>query len=153
MKSKKTYAQNTQEIKLCKTIFTYLETAYLFYQSAHWQTAGSAFYADHLLFQRLYEGIRDEIDSLGEKMVGVYDSKHVDYTLRLKNLCILSEHLSLESNQKAYIATALVIENKILGHLKTADTMDYSSGVKDLFAGFTNTHEGHEYLLKQRQMG
>jgi DNA-binding ferritin-like protein len=153
MKPKRTTAQNTYEVKLCKTIFAYLETAYLFYQSAHWQTAGSTFYADHLLFQRLYEGVREEIDSLGEKIVGVFNASDVDYTLRLKHLCTLSDYLDMNANQKAYINTALAIETKLLEHLKSTDTMDYSPGVKDLFAGFANAHEGHVYLLKQRQRG
>ena len=153
MQTKKVTAENSYEIKLCKTIFAYLETAYLFYQSAHWQTMGSTFYADHLLFQRLYEGVREEIDSLGEKIVGVFNASDVDYTLRLKHICTLSDFLDMDANQKAYINTALTIENKLLGHLKSADTnMVYTPGVKDLFAGFANAHEGHVYLLKQRQM-
>jgi len=148
---KQTLAESTYEVKLCKTIFAYLETAYLFYQSAHWQTNGAMFYADHLLFQRLYEGVREEVDSMAEKLVGVYSSDLVDFTNRLDNINIISDFLNMTTVQKSYIATGLLLENKILEQLKSADAADFSPGVKDLFAGFANTHEGHVYLLKQRQ--
>ena len=148
---KRITGENSYEVKLCKTILAYLEMAYLFYQSAHWQTNGSEFYADHLLFQRLYEGLRDEIDGLGEKIVGVYSLDFVNFTDRLKNICTLSDFVGMESLQKSYISTALLIENKLLEQLASADLADFSPGVKDLFAGFANTHEGHVYLLKQRQ--
>jgi len=151
MKVLKVVAENSYEVKICKTIFAYLELAYMFYQSAHWQTHGSEFYADHLLFQRLYEGVREEIDQMGEKLVGVYGLDQVTLTTRLKNISTLSNFLNMEVGQKTYITTAIKLETKLLEQLKTADTLDYSPGVKDLFAGFANDHEGHLYLLTQRQ--
>jgi len=141
----------SEEIKLVKTILTYLEVSYLFYQSAHWQTKGSEFYADHLLFQRLYEGLRDEIDSLGEKTVGVFGIDHVDFSRRLDNMGILTDYLNLNVQQKSYISTAILLETKLLDLLQQSETTDFSSGVKDLFAGFANAHEGNLYLLQQRQ--
>jgi DNA-binding ferritin-like protein len=143
---------NKYEIKLLKTIMAYLEMSYLFYQSAHWQTKGSDFYGDHLLFQRLYEGIRDEIDTVGEKMVGVYGPEHVDVHRRLSNLSILSDFLDLQYIQKEYVNTGLVMEKKLLDLLQEADKSTFSAGVKDLLAGIANTHEGHMYLLQQRQL-
>lgn len=148
---KRIIAETSYEEKLCKTILAYLESAYLYYQSAHWQTKGSDFYGDHLLFQRLYEGIRDEIDSLGEKITGVYSMDHVDLTKRIKNLDAILDFVNMETIQKSYISTSLLLENKLLDLLKSADSANFSSGVKDLFAGIANTHEGHVYLLKQRQ--
>jgi len=149
---KKVVAEGSaHEIKVAKTILTYLELSYLFYQSSHWQTNGSEFYADHLLFQRLYESLREEIDSLGEKLVGVYGAEHVDLCRRVSNIGTLSEFLDMEYVQKSYISTALVIEKKLLDLLQEADGLQFSSGVKDLFAGFANTHEGNVYLLQQRQ--
>jgi hypothetical protein len=42
----------------------------MMYQTAHWQTRGPEAYGNHLLFQRLYEGILEEIDGIAEKIVG-----------------------------------------------------------------------------------
>lgn len=143
--------QPDYEIKVTKTVLAYLELSYMFYQSAHWQTKGTDFYGDHLLFQRLYEGIRDEVDTLGEKLVGVYGVEHVDLHRRITNLTTLANFLDIQYIQKEYISTALVMEKKLLGLLQEADTLNFSSGVKDMFAGFANAHEGNIYLLQQRQ--
>ena len=141
---------SSYEIRLCRTIMTYLELLYMYYQSAHWQSNGSEFYGDHLLFQRLYEGLREEIDSVGEKMVGVYGIQYVNFDLRLNSLEKLSDFLSMSQNQQTYISTAILIESKVINLLQEIDIGTFSAGIKDLFAGIANTHEGHLYLLKQR---
>ena len=41
---------------------TMLHALLLLHQSAHWQVRGPTYYGDHLLFQRIYEGIAKEID-------------------------------------------------------------------------------------------
>jgi DNA-binding ferritin-like protein len=46
-----------------------LRAVQLLHHTAHWQTAGATFYGDHLLYERLYTGITEEYDSLGEKTV------------------------------------------------------------------------------------
>jgi len=139
------------EVKLVKTILTYLEVSYLFYQSAHWQTRGTDFYGDHLLFQRIYEGLREEIDSLAEKIVGVYSSEHVDFNRRLSCMVTLADFLDMQYIHKEYISTGLFLEHKILDLLQEADQSTFSAGVKDMLAGIANTHESHVYLLQQRQ--
>ena len=150
MKALKVVIGNPYEIRLCRTIMTYLELLYMFYQSAHWQTKGSEFYADHLLFQRLYEGIREEIDNVGEKLVGVYGEQYVDFSLRLASINKLSDFLDIIQNQQAFISTGIAIEIKLQDLLQEVDSGTFSAGVKDLFAGIANSHEGHLYLLKQR---
>ena len=124
----------------------------MFYQSAHWQTKGSEFYADHLLFQRLYEGVRGEIDNVGEKLVGVYGDQYVDFSLRLASINKLSDFLEVHQNQQFFIGTGIMIEVKLQDLLQEVDSGTFSAGVKDLFAGIANDHEGHLYLLKQRQV-
>ena len=42
------------------------------FQSTHWQVFGESFYGDHLMFQRLYESLDDEIDTVAEKMVAMF---------------------------------------------------------------------------------
>jgi DNA-binding ferritin-like protein len=37
------------------------------HQTAHWKVRGEPFYGDHLLFQKLYEAVGEEIDTLAEK--------------------------------------------------------------------------------------
>lgn len=152
LKALRIVTSDAYEIRLCRTIMTYLEMLYLYYQSAHWQTKGSEFYADHLLFQRLYEAVREEIDNVGEKMVGVYGLGNVDFSLRLASINKLADFLNMAQNQQSFVSTSVTVETKILDLLQEVDTGSFSAGVKDLFAGIANTHEGHLYLLKQRMV-
>src|SRR5574338_1167848 len=55
-----------------------LHALYAIHRSAHWQTSGASFYGDHLLFQRLYEPLDDEIDALAERMVATVGPEAVD---------------------------------------------------------------------------
>ena len=47
------------------------------YQTSHWQAQGATFYEDHLLFERLYGSVTEEIDALAEKLVGYLGSDSV----------------------------------------------------------------------------
>jgi len=55
-----------------------LLATYRLMQSLHWQASGASYYGDHLLYQRIYEGISKEIDSVGERLVGLYGPAPVD---------------------------------------------------------------------------
>ena len=59
------------DIKYTKYISIYI-TLQTIYKNFHWLTHGTAYYADHLLFERLYNSITEEIDYLVEKMVSLY---------------------------------------------------------------------------------
>jgi DNA-binding ferritin-like protein len=52
----------------------------MLYQTSHWQSSGQAYYGNHLLFQRLYEGVQAEVDGLAEKLVGYVGAGSVDLT-------------------------------------------------------------------------
>ena len=53
-----------------------LHALYWLHWTAHWQAEGD--YARHLLFQRLYEAIPDQLDTLSEKMVQMYGARAVN---------------------------------------------------------------------------
>ena len=52
--------------------------------TAHWKAKGEMSYSDHLLFQRIYSGdgggpdINEQIDGLGERLIGLYGQGAVD---------------------------------------------------------------------------
>ena len=63
----------------------------LMYQHLHWITAGDSFYSDHLLYERLYKKMTEEIDEVAEKFVGLSGS---DSVCPIKTTRVCSELLS-----------------------------------------------------------
>jgi len=120
--------------------------------TTHWQVKGQPFYGDHLLFQRLYEGLAGEIDGTAEKIVGIYGSEAVgghDSIDRahnvLKRWCDTEDLFSraLQTEQEFQILVKSVrelLESK--GHL--------SLGLDNFLQGLADTHETNLYLLQQR---
>jgi hypothetical protein len=126
---------------------------YLLHQSAHWQSSGPTYYGDHLMFQRLYKPINKEIDSLGERAVGLGDPRLV---------CPLTtSQMALDLLQawgkghrvdapKRLVQLSLYAEKCFLKAIKEAMAQPASDGVLNLLQGIADTHEGNVYLLQQR---
>jgi len=129
-----------------------LNALYTIERSAHWMAKPDNFYADHLLFQRLYEAIPDEIDKLAEKMA-------VDCGLEVLRADVLSQGACdkvceiLDSCSADPFEQALCAENCVLDSIQAAmDAIDASDlrklGWDDLLGEMTSKHEEHIYLLK-----
>lgn len=63
-----------------KEILAVLRAQSWLFQSLHWQVKGSNFYQLHLLYERIYGGLGEEVDALAEKIVGYYGSDAVEKT-------------------------------------------------------------------------
>jgi len=121
------------------------------YYTSHWRVKGVAFYGDHLLFQRLYEGLPEEIDMLAEKMVCKYGEAVVCPVHQMK-LC----HAWLVQIEGIldWYDRGLRLEELLQNQIKnTYDMLDRASeltlGLDDFLMTLANSHEGHAYLLKQ----
>jgi len=134
-----------------KTLAT-LRSLSLYYQTAHWVSKGSQYYGDHLLFQRLYEETTEDIDPVGEKAMGICQDEYavsliqnIDFVYKIIN--------NMDYEPDNVFESALKLERafvKLCGdYVKT----DVSEGVKNMFAGLADKHEGHVYLLQQRSKG
>jgi DNA-binding ferritin-like protein len=75
-------AMNAQQTAIVterlQVMLALLRAQYMLYQTSHWQSSGQAYYGNHLLFQRLYEGVQAEVDGLAEKLVGYVGAGSVD---------------------------------------------------------------------------
>jgi DNA-binding ferritin-like protein len=65
----KKLAQQRKPVDLMSLYVTFLRALYLLHQENHLKTPG---YAEHLLFQRLYEGVQEAVDEAAEKTIGVF---------------------------------------------------------------------------------
>lgn len=133
----------------------------LLYQTSHWQTSGPVYYADHLLFERLYNSLGEDIDALGEKCVGMGSERLVEYRHSLQNMqmfldaaadMIVAEN---ETPAQKHVVRALRAETAFIRAGESLMNMleqkgILTRGIENLLGGILDKHEGLLYLLKQR---
>lgn len=131
-----------------------LRFLYLYYQNAHWSVKGLNFYNSHLLFQRLYEGVQENVDATAEKIMGNFSNVYLDLNLHLKFMQDLNQNKKVEDSFVDFAQNALSLEGKlqkISSSLKESLTSLnlLSLGLDDLLASQANDGETRMYLLKQ----
>ena len=62
--------QKTEVVRYLGGVLALLRAQALSYQTSHWQVRGDDYYGNHLMFERLYGSVGEEIDTLAEKIVG-----------------------------------------------------------------------------------
>lgn len=148
-----------------------LRALYMIHQSHHWQSQGKTFYGDHLLFQRLYEGITPEIDQVAEKLIGLDGASLTNYFAQMHHMTTFMKVVSdrnKSTSEVSLLAEAVFIEmgNLMLKRLaearksadrtmKSTDETMYMAnlatpGLTNMVEGILDLHESHVYLLGQR---
>jgi len=124
----------------------------ILHQQAHWTSAGNEYYGDHLLFQRLYDAVSEDIDSVAEKLAGVFDPSfldvgyHANITKKFIDTMNTTDNL-VERNLKAEKAF-VTFNSKIYEKIKESGEM--TLGLDDLIMSVSSKHEENIYLLQQR---
>jgi len=128
------------------------------HQNHHWTSMGDPYYGDHLLFERLYGGVVEEIDLVAEKAIGLGCTGNVDLQLihsQLLKLITGAGSATMIPQSTDLAKKSLMAEMNFL----TAMTHLYNSieemglmtpGLSNMLEGICDKHEGHVYLLKQR---
>lgn len=137
---------------ILQEFFGLLHALYWSHWTSHWQVQGNPFYGDHLLFERLYEGVTEEIDTLAEKMVARFGPSAVDV---VDHFPVTQAWVERWSTQDSPYKRALMAESdfqesarKVYDSIKEAGAM--SLGLDDYLMAIANDHETHMYLLQQR---
>lgn len=133
----------------------FLRATAIIHQSHHWQTLGSSFYADHLLFQRLYEANEVEVDSLAEKVVGLDSPALTNYFLQIKHMKAFMDAVSNSEKPPMVISLQAEIVLIAAGEMiqkRLEEEGLLTVGVANLLGDILDRHEGHVYLLQQRLM-
>jgi DNA-binding ferritin-like protein len=122
------------------------------YQHMHWRSSGPNYYGDHLLFERLYDDIKDELDQVAERTIGMADdsnavSPNEDAEVSAK---ILSKMISDNDSPDVFAEKSIVAEKGLIDLIRGLMEKEQSDGVEDLLQGIASKHEEHLYLLQQR---
>ena len=137
-----------------KLLLASLRAAHWVHWSGHWQVKSGNFYGDHLLLERVYSGIVEEIDNLAEKTVALYDGSAVDPLEQIDlsqtvvaDFCQHSDiNPMLRSLQvEEYLQSLL---QDVFSYLETQQALPL--GLNDYISTTANNHETYLYLLRQR---
>ena len=136
---------------LMQMLLAFLRAVHWSHWTAHWQAKGDPAYADHLLMERLYNAVEEEVDTLAEKIVGEFGSDAVDAVDQAK---FMMESL-LSFSERDPIKRSLRVEEMTQGILKSvynllSNTNEMSLGLDDYIMSTANAHETNLYLLRQR---
>jgi DNA-binding ferritin-like protein len=141
------------------SLLTVMKALYLIHQTHHWRTNGASYYADHLLFQRIYEESLEYIDGMAERAIGTSNNPWVICPMKLAKGQLNVVHFFCEGNSQPspeqMVNISLKAELAFLAFLKQvveAMRQEGSStdGVEDLIQGTASKHEEFVYLLQQR---
>lgn len=143
---------NDKQTLYLKNILAMLRAMHLSHHSAHLTTSGPQFYADHLLYGRLYDGLVDEADGLAEKMVAMCGAQSVDAADQARRI---SEIIGKGKSQSDLAKRAYMMEEAFVSMIEAVrkamlkdDVLP--SGLDNYLQGLADKHEGACYLLKQR---
>lgn len=140
--------------RLLTQLLAILRAAHWSHWTTHWQVRGTPQYGDHLLFERLYTGIAEEIDTLAEKCVAYFGPESVDALNSVVHSArVISAYYGMSGANP--IERALVIETQIqnalaLTYTRLKDSGEMSLGLDDYLMATANSHETNIYLLRQR---
>lgn len=147
---------------MCDVLST-LRALHWHHWTTHWIVKNDPYYGDHLLFDRLYTDMQEEIDQLAEKMVAYFGAHAVEPRMAMK---CTSEKLDLwwgpsdewTGDKDVPIYIALNGEQYLQDLLQNAyDSIkqvgQMTLGLDDYIMALANTHETYIYLLQQRLGG
>jgi len=121
----------------------------------HWRAKGTGAYSDHLLFQRLYEARRPEIDRVAEVIAAVGGAHLLNPTQAMKAATPFIE--SIEALETPDTQKALVAAHTVMAALQEADqsakNSPYAMAVNNALAGISDSHLEAVYLIQQRING
>ncbi len=130
-----------------------LQAVALLHQTHHWSTRGPAYYADHLLFERLYNESLEFIDQVAERAVG-QGMPGISATTQASRMLACLEALGPANGAQGMVEVSLAAELFCLSSVKAVlDGSEVSPGTSNLLEGVADKHESFVYLLQQRSQG
>lgn len=145
-------AMDEEAHKLLSKYVAFTRAMYLLHQQNHW---AASHYGDHLLFQRLYEEVQEEmVDDAAERVVGLCGSLLFEGAEAVIAKKFAPKDKSLISLLKSSLAIEEAFQKMCkltYDEIKEKDMM--TLGLDDLIMAQSSVGETHLYLLKQEIKG
>jgi DNA-binding ferritin-like protein len=142
--------------KIAALYIATLKAMSLIHQLSHWTTRGTAFYGDHLLFERLYNSTLKDLDLAAEKFMGLLGDEVLGYDLQTELLHkVLLKYSNLEGSP---LEMSLTVEKDFLKFSQQAyncfeDEGKLTLGLDDMVMAIASQREESVYLLQQALKG
>jgi DNA-binding ferritin-like protein len=133
---------------MCDAICT-MRAAYLTYRNAHWMVRGADYYGQHLLFERLYNETKDNIDALAEQIVGTYGSDGIREDAQVIGERVVEFAAAGEPAGKALLAAKAVQQKLAQAYNTMRSTGTLTPGWDDVLTSIAGINDKHVYLLQQ----
>lgn len=131
-----------------------LQGAALLHQSHHWSTRGRDFFADHLLFERLYNESLEFIDQVAERLIGL-GGPVIQANVQAGLVLSFVQRCGLARTPDEMVSTSLrgelailTLVDQVLTTFERSNTLTH--GTSNLLEGVADKHESFVYLLQQR---
>jgi DNA-binding ferritin-like protein len=139
------------------SILVDLRFLYMKHQTNHWLARGDSSYGDHLLFQRIYEAIAEQIDRVAERAMGLGCEINVDLQRQASLIAKIAKNEAYGSPLagNSVCQSSLTVEKNFLASLDEhrsalEQQQKLSYGLDNMLAGLADEHEQFVYLLQQR---
>lgn len=138
--------------KLARLYIVYLRAIAFIHKQNHWITFGIAFYGNHLLFDRIYTTVTENLDSAVEKLITLFGDEVLNYDIQVELLNeILNKYNNLEGSP---LEMSLNIEKDFLNfskeiYDKLKEKNKLTLGLDDLLMSIANERETSIYLLNR----
>jgi len=140
-----------RDAQILQNLLAALRAAHWSHWTSHWQVKGAPYYGDHLLLDKIYNGITEDIDTLAEKIVAYFGGDAVDPVCQAQMMQAFLELNFYEDPIQRALQIELVILQLIEETFRLLEGMGkLPLGVNDYLAAAANTHETFVYLLRQR---
>lgn len=150
----KKHAQKSSSGEILGAIVAYLRYLGAMYQNHHWQAQGNDFYGNHLLFERAYKQIIEDVDALAEKSIGLFDVNVLNFHTQLTLIKAIGEKFPEHETTQEHLTHSISAEKQFVKMLQIAQqklkgTNELSLGLDNLLAELSDNSESRIYLLKQ----
>jgi len=138
--------------KIAALYIATLKAMALIHQHNHWTTHGEIFYAEHLLFEKIYKSSLENLDLAAEKFIGLFEENFLNYEFQAE---LLNKVLLKYKNiQNSPVELSLMIEKDFLKLSDDAynffkEDGELSLGLDDMIMSIASNREESVYLLKQ----
>lgn len=139
-------------VKVAALFIASLQALSIIHTRNHWLCKGDVFYAEHQLFERLYDASLEDLDSAAEKFVGLFGPECLD--LELQALFLNKALLNYKKSEGSPAAQSLAFERDFLKLCQSAyecfeSEGKMSLGLDDFLMSTASSHETAVYLLQQ----
>ena len=131
-------------------LLPYLRSLYQMYQHMHWKSSGSNYYGDHLLFERLYNSVHDELDGVAERVIGLLGPDALGTDDDTGAAADITKKLMTDATPDTFASVAIDAEMVLQALIDKLMDGETTNGLEDLLQGLASNHEAHVYLLRQR---